>query len=254
MMCTILRTSKKFAKNQLLLLTSSTTHIKANRSPTKVLYSSTKVVPQHKDEDEPKEIKEYIKISKMQRKIRTKKPQRDPFVKNLFLGIFDRELLTYPAEVIEKHDWIQLNKDLIPVRNYMESADVTMKLGKIPKEHVEALAKLNLLALQAPHVLGGEDLTNTESICYNEALASQTNSIGVVNSNYSVASFLIKFGTPEQQAVYLRKLIEGQVAALCIHETDCPDIKLLQTTATSSSDDKSWVCFLCHNENFLINC
>lgn len=236
MLCKFLRTSKRLSSNNYLLLKSSSSQMVRRDKSAKVLPQE-----QHDQDDDKKEIREFINVSKMEQKIRTKKPQREPFVKNLFLGIFDIDFLAYP-EPIEKQDWLALKKKLEPVQNYMETADVTKKLGKIPKDHLEALSRLNLLGLQAPVLFGGEDMTNTEGLCYNEALSYQTSSIGVVDSNYCAINFLTKFGTQEQQAKYLERLTKGQVAAFCINEPNCIDIRLLKTSAKLSTDNKTWVC------------
>lgn len=206
---------------------------------------TTKIIPKYENEQQEKQLKEFEKITKIQPRIRNKKPQKEAFVKNLCLGVFDTDILTYP-EAIEKEDWIQLNKDLKPVETYMTSEiDVSKIQGKIPKDHLENLASLNTLALQASSMLGGRELNTTENLKVNEVLATKTSSIGVVNNNYFGLNAIIKFGTSLQQANYLQKLRDGNtVSALCLQESNNTDSNNLQTIATLSKDGKTWVCIM----------
>lgn len=92
------------------------------------------------------------------------KLKRPPFVKDLFLGNFDKEVLTFP-EVLDKERLQTLEELVSPVEKFFEESVDSKKIdaeGKIPKETLDGLKALGLFGQQIPTDYGGLGLNATE--------------------------------------------------------------------------------------------
>lgn len=93
-----------------------------------------------------------------------KKPQRPPFIKNLFLGRFDKEILAFP-EVLDKDQHELLHDMLVPIKKFFEEEVDGPKIdkdAKIPQDTLEGLKNLGLYGQQIPVEYGGLGLGATE--------------------------------------------------------------------------------------------
>lgn len=207
---------------------------------------STQPIPkieQNKNDQHEKQLKKYEKIARIQQKTKVKKPQKPPFAKNLLLGIFDEDILTYP-EVLDKEDLQHLNKHVSEVEQYFRNEKSLIPPEKrIRKEHLEKLNTLNALGVQCSQLLGGNEYNLTETCRLFEVMSENSGEIGILNSNQFGIQILMKYGSTEQKNKYLRQLISGKsVAAFCLSEKDSANLKELSTKATLAKDKKSWVC------------
>jgi len=145
-----------------------------------------------------------------------------PFIKQLFAGVFDTDMLTYP-EVETNEDLARLEAFVKPYEDLFLSAQVIDFAGKdeIPLEFVTAMADVGLFAQAIPEQYGGLELDST----YLTRMADITGSIpmahNLIEVHHNIATKLIlSYGTEEQKRKFLPRLATGEmIATLCLHET-----------------------------------
>lgn len=171
------------------------------------------------------------------------KVKKEPFVKNLFLGKFDKSMLVYP-EVLNNDRLKELESMADAVRKYCDENVDTPKIDRekqIPPEVLEGFKSMGLFGLQVPTDYGGLDLTATEYARMCEVLG-RDGSIAVTLAAHNSIGLkgILLCGNEEQKAKYLPKLATGEhVAAFCLTEPSSgSDAASIQTTATLSSDKK----------------
>lgn len=200
---------------------------------------STNVVPK---EDSPDELIRTIEeIQSVKTKEITKKPQRPPFVKNLFLSRFDTDILTYP-EVLNSENVKEFENDVKTAEEFLKVSKYDGQ-RKISSFYLNNLKKLKLLGLRVPYTDGGRQLSVTEACRISEIISENTGRIGIsYNENLGMQT-ISKFGTEAQKKKYLPKLIDGKmVAAFSLWESSMGP-KVFNTTAKLSEDKKTWVCY-----------
>lgn len=133
-------------------------HVKCAQS---VFYSAALPQPEVKEKPlmTPAESFEAL-IRMIPRTKKEKKPKREPFIKNLVIGKYDREVLIYPE--IEKEELQELNKNLEPVQRYFSQVGSEDTYRKLSEELVENMGNMKLFGLQVPKTSGGLELTLTE--------------------------------------------------------------------------------------------
>ncbi|MCL4132647.1 UNVERIFIED_CONTAM: hypothetical protein GTU68_037315, partial [Idotea baltica] len=75
-----------------------------------------------------------------------KKPQKPPFAKNLFLGKFDRDILTYP-EVLNRDRHEMLHEMIDPIEKFFREEVDSKRIdaeARIPPETLQGLKDLGL--------------------------------------------------------------------------------------------------------------
>lgn len=145
-------------------------------------------------------------LSTIVTKNRVKQPQREPFVKNLFLGKLDTEILAYPE--LNKNDVDQLEDIISLLQKFSNHQDD-------PKDFKEALCKLKMrrcLGLQCSLDIGGRELNQSEKCRFNEILLNSSYRYNILNNELGI-DLLSKFGTDEQKTKYLEKLINGEISS-----------------------------------------
>ncbi|EEC13248.1 acyl-CoA dehydrogenase, putative [Ixodes scapularis] len=173
----------------------------------------------------------------------TTKVKKEPFVKNLFVGKFDKSMLVYP-EVLNNERLKELESMADAVRKYFDENVDTPKIDRekqIPPEVLEGFKSLGLFGLQVPSDYGGLDLTATEYARMCE-VTGRDGSIGVTLAAHNSIGLkgILLCGNEEQKAKYLPKLATGEhIAAFCLTEPSSgSDAASIQMTATLSSDKK----------------
>ena len=94
----------------------------------------------------------------------SEKLKRPPFGKDLFLGVFDTEVLSFP-EVLDRDRLETLDAMIAPLEKFFEESIDSKKIdaeAKIPKETLEGLKELGLFGQQIPVEYGGLGLNATE--------------------------------------------------------------------------------------------
>lgn len=181
------------------------------------------------------------KKSDLFRKVMTKKPQRPPFMKNMFLGKFDAELLGFP-EVLNKEEQRVLDEKVSVVDNYITEINNKV-VDKIPGEVFEQLKSLRLFGLQAPEIAGGLELNETENCRMLESIGKDSSLVfsTIMHQYFGVQSVLTKCEKSVREK-YLKRLSSGEsIGAFCLLEEDTLDPDLMTTAAKLSEDGKFYV-------------
>ncbi|KAJ8983204.1 hypothetical protein NQ317_016425 [Molorchus minor] len=202
--------------------------------------TSTQPAVINRQEEYERQLKEFDTLTNITRKVRTKKPQRPPFAKSLFVGVFDTEVLTYPQ--LEKEDLESLEQNVAPlekllIQNHMVDCDSLSN-----KFFRQNLADQKAIGLQASQFLDGRECNLTESSRFLEALSTHRLRDNLIyNEQFGVQS-LVKFASDNLKKKYLHPLMTGEsLSAFCISEAVLSDLNSLKTTATLSPDKKTWV-------------
>ncbi|XP_076325006.1 complex I assembly factor ACAD9, mitochondrial-like isoform X1 [Tachypleus tridentatus] len=175
----------------------------------------------------------------------TPKIKRPPFAKNLFLGIFDKEILTFP-EVLNKEELTDLNRMVDVVEKYFKEKVDSKKIdieAVIPEEILQGLKDMGLFGQQIPVEYGGLGLNATEFARLAE-ITSLDGAIAVTlaaHQSIGLKGILIS-GNEKQKTKYLPKLATGEhIAAFCLTEPGSgSDAASIQTKATLSEDGKTF--------------
>lgn len=177
-----------------------------------IRYHSTSVEP--KNTNEKSEIRQSSDADWNKMKTvfarQPKKPGRPPLMKNLFIGKFDSELITFP-EVITREDMDDLNKTVDQSKEFFRTVDSKEinKLGMIPSEVVDGLRNSDAFDTDVPREYGGKGYTATESCLINESEAVDTNIVRTLNAHRLVTHILTEYGTEAQKSKFLPLLAKG---------------------------------------------
>ncbi|KAL5013274.1 hypothetical protein ScPMuIL_007544 [Solemya velum] len=167
-----------------------------------------------------------------------------PFVKNLFLGKFEKELLVYP-ELKDNHQLEELNHMVQTIEKFFADVDSAAidKESNIPKEVLQKLKELGLFGQQIPIEYGGLGLNATQYARLAE-VTSVDSSIAVTLAAHQAIGLkgILIAGNEEQKQSYLPKLASGEhVAAFCLTEPSSgSDVASIQTKATLSPDGQTY--------------
>ncbi|ERL88673.1 hypothetical protein D910_06057, partial [Dendroctonus ponderosae] len=202
---------------------------------------STSLNPVQKDTEEQynKELKRFDRLTNIEKRTRPKKPQREPFVKNLLVGKYDNEILTFPE------------LDLGEVRNVEKAVE---ELGKVLKQnHMvnvssignkqfrQTLADYQAIGLQCSQFLDAKECCPMEFTRYLDTLAEHKLGANLIDNEVMGIQALNTFANVDLQKKYLYPLIKGEmVSAFAIIENELFDLKNMMTTAVLSSDKKHW--------------
>uniref|UniRef100_A0A1B6CQH9 Acyl-CoA dehydrogenase family member 9 n=1 Tax=Clastoptera arizonana TaxID=38151 RepID=A0A1B6CQH9_9HEMI len=192
-------------------------------------------------------VKELIKEAESSMLV-NEKPSKPPFAKNLFLGIFDKDVLVYP-EVFSIDQLNLLQRKLEPIEKYLKNEVKSLEIeetGNISNEIIKNLKNLSLFGLQIPEKYGGQGLNATEyaRIC---ELIGEDSSVSLLLLSHQALGVqsLLCFGTEEQKRKYLPGLASGEsYAAFCLsEETSGSDLASIQTKVEKSENDKesNWI-------------
>lgn len=207
-------------------------------------YSTKPAVKREASDDLREKIKQTERITNLYRKPRVKKPQKPPFAKNLFIGKFDVDMLTYPQ--LEKDELETLQANLKPIADFFQRKDIAAT-KQFTKEFARDLNDLSLFGLQAPVTVGGRELTYTETYKFNEIISKHALGRNLIFNDLFGIRVLLKNGSDRLKEKYLSRLISGEsLATLCVYEDGNYDPKFLRTTARRNSDG-SWVRALLFN-------
>ncbi|KDR19102.1 hypothetical protein L798_06335, partial [Zootermopsis nevadensis] len=176
-----------------------------------------------------------------------KKQQKFPFAKNIFLGKFDSDILTYP-EVLDKERLQTLNEMVAPIERFFSDGDFDSKkidaTGHIPQETLDQLKSFGLFGQQIPEEYGGLGLNATEYARLGE-VTSIDGSIAVTLAAHQAIGLkgILIAGNEEQKRRYLPRLATGEwIAAFCLTEAGSgSDAASIQTRAQLSDDKNTWI-------------
>lgn len=166
-----------------------------------------------------------------------KKPQREPFAKNLFIGKCDTEFFAFPEPgSMERHK--QFFQWLKPIEGYISHCAANENLNK--EEVLSQLQKLDVLHGAVHEDYRGLNLSNTELLKLLETV-NQVPWLGtyLVKNNILPVQVISKYGTQGQQQRYLPKIVSGEIVpTLCFYENDtCSNVQDIETEAVISKGD-----------------
>lgn len=174
-------------------------------------------------------------------------PQTLGFVKSLFFGNFQSKLL-FPYPVLSPEQQAESDRAVAEVRRFcQESIDAAAidRDARIPDSVVAGLGDLGVLGMTAPKEAGGRGFTQQMYCRVMEVIGGHCASTGVfVNAHHSIGiRALLLFGTPEQQARWLPKLLTGEhLGAFALTEPEAgSDASNVQTTATPTEDGRGYI-------------
>eukprot|EP00092_Neocalanus_flemingeri_P016245 GFUD01017589.1.p1 GENE.GFUD01017589.1~~GFUD01017589.1.p1 ORF type:complete len:649 (-),score=211.71 GFUD01017589.1:158-2104(-) len=186
---------------------------------------------------------------------RVRKLDFPPFVKDLFVGKFNKSILSY-AEVLNYDRHRALEEKVGEISTYLNSraeslAQVDSK-GELPPEVIHWCKKEGMFGLSVPRELGGKDYLATEVARMFEEMGRDIS----LSEFLAVNEFLgyraiLEHGTQEQKDKYLPPLCAGDwLASFCLQEENAgSDPNSVQATATYDVDNdcyllegkKTWV-------------
>ncbi|XP_060525956.1 complex I assembly factor ACAD9, mitochondrial [Cylas formicarius] len=206
--------------------------------------SSTAVEPardaEH-DKEYQKQLKAFETLRHVTRKTREKKPQRPPFVKNLLLGVFDTEVLTYPQ--LDRMDEVRdLENDAVQLRKLLGRPHMKTVRAMSDKHFRQNLSDHRAIGLQAPQLMDGRETNMMESMRFLESLSDHGLRDSLIyNEQLSVQS-LVKFANDDLKKKYLHPMITGEkLGSFCLLEQRVGDINSFETRAEAAADQKNWV-------------
>lgn len=126
-----------------------------------------------------------------------RKPARLPFLKSIYAGQYDIEVLTYPETLnLERHN--DLESRVQQIENNCTKVDTIRQLG--------------LFGMSAPYPSSGLNLTMTETSRVFEHFDCST--FKVVFDHTLAVDIIKTFGTPNQKSKYLSSLASGAICSL----------------------------------------
>lgn len=181
-----------------------------------------------------------------------KEPTRPPFVKTLFFGRVDTDLLAFPEFLGERR--LKLLDANTEILKNMVAENVNPKesdtICDIPEKTINLIRDLKLFGISAPAKYGGLELTHTERARLYEILAEDTSLAAMVFSQETLGHKLVnQYGSERQKEKYLKKLVSGKsFIAYCANEQESgSDVATMNTHAFKSGDgylingSKAWV-------------
>ncbi|KAJ2939867.1 hypothetical protein O0L34_g6568 [Tuta absoluta] len=141
-----------------------------------------------------------------------RKPKIQPFIKDVFVSVFNRELLAYP-EILNKEESTALDQRLASLQKVFSDPEKTREDRK------EALKRTKMYAGPVPITNNGLAMNTTESLRYLEVISSDSH-LGQQLSDHWVSLEALKVGIDKDQYQQLiDDLTSGErTIALCIKE------------------------------------
>ncbi|CAG9766842.1 unnamed protein product [Ceutorhynchus assimilis] len=191
------------------------------------------------DEEFNRELKKYDRLTNIATRTREKKPQREPFVKNLLIGQFDREILTFPEmELEEVRNVEEAVEKLSQVLQQRHMVNVN-SIGN--KNFRQNLADHRAIGLQSSQFLDGRECCPMELMRFLDTLSEHKLGNSLLHNEMLGVQTLNKFADDNLKKKYLHSVIKGeQLSAFAMHEIDVMDILKMNTTAVLSDDKKYW--------------
>jgi alkylation response protein AidB-like acyl-CoA dehydrogenase len=169
------------------------------------------------------------------------------FAKGLFLGRFIADW-AMPFPRFSAAQQSQLDAALKEVRAFLDKELDPREIdagADIPRRVIDGLGRVGVLGMTAPTEVGGRGFTQMQYCKILEEIGSRDASTSVfTNAHHSIGiRALLLFGTKEQQAKWLPRLMDGkELAAFALTEREAgSDAANVQMTATPSEDGSHYV-------------
>src|SRR5262245_14151813 len=111
--------------------------------------------------------------------------------------------------------------------------------AKIPRDLIDQLFDLGVMAVEVPEPLGGAGGTFFHSVLAVEALSRVDPSVGVLVDvqNTLVVNAFLRWGTADQQTTYLQRMAQGTVGAYALSEAGSGSDAFALTTRAAEHGD-----------------
>ncbi|XP_055913856.1 complex I assembly factor ACAD9, mitochondrial [Eupeodes corollae] len=172
-----------------------------------------------------------------------KLPQRNPLVKEFFLGKVEKDLLAYP-EVINREEMAKLRQETAKFQSFFDTIDETAIYSSksISKDILDNIKELRLYGINAPDDYSGQGWRYSQSLVASEAESSVTEVAAGLLSHRVVIDTLNEIGTDAQKDLYLPKLANGSMLATeAIFEYKDAEDDFFNTTAKHDSVEGVWI-------------
>ncbi|KAG5877267.1 hypothetical protein JTB14_009763 [Gonioctena quinquepunctata] len=223
----------------------SLTFVRNSRIPScsyklfKSFYGTTQPAVQNPQEHYEKQLKDFQTLTNITKRVRKKKPQKLPFAKNLLLGVFDTDMLTYPQ--LEKEEVESLESSVTSLRKLLKQ-DHMINSRSIDKKFRQNLSDHRAIGLQASQLMDGRECNVSESLSFLEALCDHDLRYSIVSNEQLGVQSLVKYGSDFLKKKYLARAIKGELlTALCLSESGAIDLAHFVTKAERSEDKKNWI-------------
>ncbi|XP_022644164.1 acyl-CoA dehydrogenase family member 9, mitochondrial-like isoform X2 [Varroa destructor] len=172
--------------------------------------------------------------------------ERKPFIKELFIGNFDKRFLTFP-EILDEEQVDSITAMHDTVFKFMTEKVDSAKLDNteiVPDEVINGLRELGLFGQQVDPDYGGLGLTATEYVRLNEAIGLDGALTTTLMAHNSIGiKGIIMYGTEAQKKKYLPKIASGEyIASFALTEPNSgSDAASITTSARLSPDGKHYI-------------
>eukprot|EP00090_Calanus_glacialis_P041415 TRINITY_DN7307_c0_g1_i4.p1 TRINITY_DN7307_c0_g1~~TRINITY_DN7307_c0_g1_i4.p1 ORF type:complete len:598 (+),score=219.67 TRINITY_DN7307_c0_g1_i4:49-1842(+) len=178
---------------------------------------------------------------------RVRKLDFGPFVKDLFIGKFNKSMLSY-AEVLNYDRHRDLEEKVRQISSYLDSraeslAQVDVK-GELPPEVMHWCKTEGMFGLSVPRELGGKDYLATEVARIFEEMGRNISLSEFLNVNEFLGyRAILDYGTQGQKEKYLPPLCAGDwLSCFCMNEEGAgSDPHGIQATATYDVDSDTYL-------------
>ncbi|MDQ6624011.1 MAG: acyl-CoA dehydrogenase family protein, partial [Verrucomicrobiota bacterium] len=169
------------------------------------------------------------------------------FAKGLFLGKFVADwAMPYPRlSPAQQRDLDASLKEVIPFLDAELDANEVDTTADIPRRIIDGLGRVGVLGMTAPKEVSGSGFSQMQYCKVLEEIGRRDASTAVfTNAHHSIGvRGLLLFGTAEQKATWLPRLMDGkQLAAFALTEREAgSDAANVQMTATPTEDGSAYI-------------
>ena len=152
-------------------------------------------------------------------------------------AIFTPEKLTDEHRLIARTTQEFVTKEVLPNVERLEAKD-----WALARQLLHRCAELGLLGISVPEAYGGLDLDKATSLVVVERIARSASFATAFGGQANLCSLpLVLFGTEEQKATYLPKLVSAEmIGAYALSETGSGSDALAAKTRADRQSDGSW--------------
>ncbi|XP_058127122.1 complex I assembly factor ACAD9, mitochondrial [Anopheles ziemanni] len=168
-------------------------------------------------------------VNDLSKPVHVRLPKRSPFMKSMFLGTVDTELLTFP-ESLNREEQSRLTKHAEQVRESLKPAGADASFNN-----------LDALCLQGPLEYGGKQFIETELAYVSELMSEDRAAALVTLEHNTIVKILAQHGTDVLKEKYLQKMCAGEaVATSALYEVSSSRQTMFSTVANLDFANRKW--------------
>lgn len=166
-----------------------------------------------------------------------RKPPRLPFLKSIYAGQYDVEVLTYPETLnLERHK------------------DLESRVQQIQRNctNIETVRQLGLFGMSAPYPSSGLNLSDTEIARVFEHFDCST--FKTVYDHTLCVNIIKTFGSPSQKSKYLPLLASGAICSLYVDSAKAKQLpnQSWELSGVVNDNDNNYFLFVIHNKAYIV--